>query len=117
MGLAVGRRGAAALRRRAQGALAWSRRLGRDRTAPAAPGRLDRPGEADRVARSLLPIEDRRMPPQLPPPGAVFLDHVAHFVPAMDTAAAALELCGFRLTPFTAQANRVAGKPVLTGTG
>jgi hypothetical protein len=57
------------------------------------------------------------MPPQLPPPGAVFLDHAAHFVPAMDAAAAALELCGFRLTPFTAQANRVAGKPVLTGTG
>src|SRR5437764_693083 len=28
---------------------------------------------------------------QLPPPGAVFLDHVAHFVPEMDAAAAALE--------------------------
>jgi hypothetical protein len=57
------------------------------------------------------------MPPQLPPPGAVFLDHVAHFVPAMDTAAAALERCGFRLTPFTAQANRVDGAVVPTGTG
>src|SRR6266436_1351388 len=57
------------------------------------------------------------MPPQLPPPGAVFLDHVAHFVPAMDTAGAALERCGFRLTPFTAQANRVEGAAVPTGTG
>jgi hypothetical protein len=57
------------------------------------------------------------MPPQLPPPGAVFLDHVAHFVPAMDAAAVALERCGFRLTPFTAQANRVDGAVVPTGTG
>src|SRR5256885_16015969 len=54
---------------------------------------------------------------QLPPPGAVFLDHVAHFVPEMDAAAAALERCGFRLTPFTAQTNRVDGKPVPAGTG
>ena len=57
------------------------------------------------------------MPPQLPSPGAVFLDHVAHFVPAMDTAAAALARCGFCLTPFTAQANRVDGATVPTGTG
>src|SRR5882762_1300159 len=57
------------------------------------------------------------MPLQLPPPGAVFLDHVAHFVPAMDPAAAALERCGFRLTSFTAQANRVDGAAVPTGTG
>ena len=54
---------------------------------------------------------------QLPQPGAVFLDHVAHFVPEMDAAAAALERCGFRLTPFTAQTNRVDGKPVPAGTG
>ena len=57
------------------------------------------------------------MPSQLPPPGSVFLDHAAHFVPAMDMAAAALERCGFRLTPFTAQANRVDGAVVPTGTG
>jgi hypothetical protein len=57
------------------------------------------------------------MPSQLPPPGAVFLDHVGHFVPAMDAAAAALEGCGFRQTPFTAQANRIAGAAVPTGTG
>jgi hypothetical protein len=54
---------------------------------------------------------------QLPMPGAVFLDHVAHFVPAMDAAASALERCGFRLTPFTAQTNRVDRRPVPAGTG
>src|SRR5277367_3391449 len=57
------------------------------------------------------------MPTQLPERGAVYLDHIAHFVPAMDPAAAALERCGFRLTPFTAQTNRVDGKPVAAGTG
>src|SRR5258707_4195710 len=57
------------------------------------------------------------MPNQLPLPGAVFLDHIAHFVPEMAPAAAALERCGFRLTPFTAQTNRVDGRPVLAGTG
>jgi hypothetical protein len=54
---------------------------------------------------------------QLPEPGAVFLDHVAHFVPAMESAAAALERCGFRLTPFTLQTNRLAGGAVAAGTG
>ena len=57
------------------------------------------------------------MAAQLPEAGAVFLDHVAHFVPAMDPAARALEHCGFRLTPFTLQTNRVDGKPVPAGTG
>src|SRR3977135_669230 len=57
------------------------------------------------------------MPNQLPAPGAVFLDHVAHFVPEMEAAAAALERCGFRPTPFTAQTNRVDGMPVPAGTG
>src|SRR2546430_404153 len=57
------------------------------------------------------------MPNQLPSPGAVFLDHVAHFVPEMEAAATALERCGFRLTPFTAQTNRVDGRPVPAGTG
>ena len=57
------------------------------------------------------------MPGQLPEAGAVFLDHVAHFVPVMEPTAAALERCGFRLTPFTAQSNRVDGKPVAAGTG
>ncbi|HEX5318910.1 MAG TPA: VOC family protein [Stellaceae bacterium] len=55
--------------------------------------------------------------PQLAGPGAVFLDHIAHFVPTMEPAAAALESCGFRLTPFTAQTNREGGATVLSGTG
>jgi hypothetical protein len=53
---------------------------------------------------------------QLPGPREVFLDHVAHFVPAMSSAAAALEGCGFRLTPFTAQTNQIDGKRVAAGT-
>src|SRR5712671_6493802 len=53
---------------------------------------------------------------QLPEPGAVFLDHVAHFVPAIDAAAEALARCGFRLTPFTAQTNRVEGESLPAGT-
>jgi hypothetical protein len=57
------------------------------------------------------------MSAQLPEVGAVFLDHVAHFVPDMDPAAAALDRCGFRLTPFTPQTNRVDGRPVEAGTG
>jgi hypothetical protein len=35
----------------------------------------------------------------------------------MEPAAGALERCGFRLTPFTAQTNRVNGKLVPAGTG
>lgn len=57
------------------------------------------------------------MPAQLPRPGETFLDHVAHFVPAMEPAAAALERCGFRLTPFTVQTNREGGATVASGTG
>lgn len=56
------------------------------------------------------------MPGQLPGPGEVLLDHVAHFVPAMAPAAAALENCGFRLTPFTAQTNQIDGRRVAAGT-
>lgn len=40
---------------------------------------------------------------QLPERGEVFLDHLAHFVPDLDTAAAALERLGFVLTPRTPQ--------------
>jgi Glyoxalase-like domain len=54
---------------------------------------------------------------QLPGQGQVFLDHVAHFAPVIEPAAEALERCGFHLTPFTVQTNRVDGKPVAAGTG
>lgn len=57
------------------------------------------------------------MTAQLPAAGETFLDHVAHFVPAMEPAAAALESCGFRLTPFTVQTNREGGATVASGTG
>jgi hypothetical protein len=57
------------------------------------------------------------MPNQLPGPGEVFLDHTAFFVPAIDAAASALERCGFRLTPFTVQANREGDATVPSGTG
>src|SRR5207248_2595505 len=87
-----------------------------DRGASRPSGRLDRSGPANGLARRVLP-RGARMTNQLPPPGAMFLDHVAHFVPEMDAAAAALERCGFRLTPFTAQTNRVDGQPVPAGTG
>jgi Glyoxalase-like domain len=54
---------------------------------------------------------------QLPEAGQILLDHVAHFVPAMEAAAEALSHCGFRLTPFTAQTNLVEGKHIPSGTG
>jgi hypothetical protein len=57
------------------------------------------------------------MPNQLPGLGEVFLDHTAFFVPAMETAADALERCGFRLTPFTIQTNREGDATVPSGTG
>lgn len=43
---------------------------------------------------------------QLPARDQIFLDHVAHFVPALPEAAAALEAAGFVLTPYTRQQNR-----------
>ncbi len=57
------------------------------------------------------------MSKQLPEPGKVFLDHTAFFVPEMNVAAARLEACGFRLTPFTIQTNREDDKTVPSGTG
>lgn len=40
---------------------------------------------------------------QVPPPGALFLDHVAHFVPDLGEAARSLEALGFAVTPASAQ--------------
>ncbi len=44
---------------------------------------------------------------QSPPPGPLNLDHVAHFVPDIGSAATALEKAGFTLTPFSAQSHRL----------
>lgn len=40
---------------------------------------------------------------QVPPPGGLILDHVAHFVPDLGAAARALEALGFAVTPPSAQ--------------
>ena len=40
---------------------------------------------------------------QRPPPGALYLDHVSHFVPDLDAAGALLAQLGFAVTPISAQ--------------
>jgi hypothetical protein len=40
---------------------------------------------------------------QRPPPGALYLDHVSHFVPDLDAAGALLARLGFAVTPVSAQ--------------
>jgi hypothetical protein len=56
---------------------------------------------------------------QLPSGGQIFLDHIGHFVPDIDAAAAALERCGFLLTPFSVQTAPTGPEGALqpTGTG
>jgi len=56
---------------------------------------------------------------QLPPPGSINLDHVAHFVPDSERAADALTQLGFTLTPFSVQSHRLTadGPLVPAGTG
>ncbi|MGE0557259.1 MAG: VOC family protein [Burkholderiales bacterium] len=51
---------------------------------------------------------------QTPPPGKLNVDHIAHFVPHIDSASAALERAGFTLTPFSEQSHRIeAGGPLV----
>jgi hypothetical protein len=56
---------------------------------------------------------------QPPSPGKLNLDHIAHFVPHIDDASAALEQAGFTLTPFSAQSHRLepGGPLVPAGSG
>jgi len=49
---------------------------------------------------------------QRPPPGELCLDHLAHFVPDLDAAAAVWEKLGFAVTPVSH--HEVAGKPAGT---
>jgi hypothetical protein len=49
---------------------------------------------------------------QKPPPGELYLDHVAHFVPDLDAAASLLVSLGF--TPTPESAHRAQGKPAGT---
>lgn len=54
---------------------------------------------------------------QPPPPGKLNIDHVAHFVPHIDAASAALEQAGFTLTPFSEQSHRLEPGGPLTPAG
>lgn len=56
---------------------------------------------------------------QVPLPGQLNVDHVAHFVPHIDAASDALEKLGFTLTPFSGQSHRPEpdGPLVPAGTG
>jgi hypothetical protein len=56
---------------------------------------------------------------QRPSAGALSLDHIAHFVPDIDAASAALERLGFALTPFSLQQHRTepGGPLVPAGSG
>lgn len=56
---------------------------------------------------------------QVPPAGSLTVDHVAHFVPDIDAAGAALERLGFTATPFSVQAHRLQpdGPLMPAGTG
>ena len=49
---------------------------------------------------------------QKPPPGELYLDHVSHFVPDLDAAAAVWEKLGFAVTPVSV--HQVGGKPAGT---
>ena len=46
---------------------------------------------------------------QVPAAGGISLDHVAHWVPAIDAASARMEQLGFALTPYSSQ--RLPPKP------
>ncbi|MBI4193982.1 MAG: VOC family protein [Betaproteobacteria bacterium] len=54
---------------------------------------------------------------QIPSPGKLNLDHVAHFVPYIEGASAALDRLGFTLTPFSAQWHRLEPGGPLTPAG
>src|SRR5688500_17107261 len=49
---------------------------------------------------------------QRPPPGELCLDHLGHFVPDLDAAAAVWETLGFKVTPTSV--HQVSGKPAGT---
>jgi hypothetical protein len=54
---------------------------------------------------------------QVPAPGELTLDHVAHFVPDVGAASAALERLGFTLTPFSVQSHRLQPEGPLVPAG
>jgi len=64
-------------------------------------------------------VADVSSAPQVPGPGEINVDHLAHFVPDIDAATRALEALGFAPTPFSAQFHRLQpdGPLVPAGTG
>ena len=66
-----------------------------------------------------VPVADAIAAAQVPSTGTLSLDHVAHFVPDIESASAALEHLGFTLTPFSAQSHRLepGGALLSAGTG
>lgn len=51
---------------------------------------------------------------QVPAPGTLNIDHVAHFVPHVDSASSELKKLGFTLTPFSEQSHRAeSGGPLV----
>lgn len=73
----------------------------------------------DRMTRRISPAHQDNSAAQIPSAGSLNLDHVAHFVPHIDSASAALEQLGFTLTPFSEQSHRLqpAGPMAPAGTG
>lgn len=66
-----------------------------------------------------MPVASHDPASQSPSVGKLNIDHVAHFVPHIDSASAALEQAGFTLTPFSAQSHRLepGGPLVPAGAG
>jgi hypothetical protein len=54
---------------------------------------------------------------QVPAPGTLVLDHVAHFVPDADAAMAAVQRLGFAVTPFSPQSHRPTPDAPVTPAG
>lgn len=85
-------------------------------TAPQAPRRPreDAPAAQAEPAGEPLPAVARA---QLPEPGELNLDHVAHFVPDPEAARKALERLGFTVTPFSEQQHRTEADGPLAPAG
>jgi hypothetical protein len=54
---------------------------------------------------------------QVPPPGSLSLDHVAHFAPERDACALALAALGFAPAPFSVQYHRLTPESDLVPAG
>jgi hypothetical protein len=65
------------------------------------------------------PVSSEAAASQVPAPGTLNIDHVAHFVPHVDSASSELKKLGFTLTPFSEQSQRAepGGPLVPAGSG